>query len=230
MRGALALLLLAGAIVAIAMIAAPDALSGVSTDDVGRFAYLAVLGSAALLWMVSAFRGQVSRALEAAAFWLLLFVVLIAGHSYRYELQAVAHRVAGDLIPGRVVATDSRSVEVRAARNGFFAIDAEVNGRPLRFLFDTGASTVVLTAEDAARIGLHPPENAFTVRVSTANGNTTAAPVTLRELAVGPIAERDVTALVARPGALATNLLGHSFLDRLASYEVRGDRLSLRGR
>jgi aspartyl protease family protein len=66
--------------------------------------------------------------------------------------------------------------------------------------------------------------------VFTANGRNLAAPVTLDRLSVGPITERRVRALVARPGVLRENLLGMTFLERLPSYEVRGNRLILRGR
>ncbi|MEX2036258.1 MAG: TIGR02281 family clan AA aspartic protease, partial [Xanthobacteraceae bacterium] len=63
----------------------------------------------------------------------------------------------------------------------------------------------------------------------TANGRTRAAPVTLDRLAVGDIVERAVPALIAQPGQLRTSLLGMSFLNRLESWEVRGDRLMMRG-
>jgi aspartyl protease family protein len=52
--------------------------------------------------------------------------------------------------------------------------------------------------------------------------------VILETLGVGPIVERRVPALVARPGILHDNLLGMTFLERLGSYEVRGSRLILR--
>jgi aspartyl protease family protein len=53
--------------------------------------------------------------------------------------------------------------------------------------------------------------------------------VTLDRLAVGKVTEREVPALVAQRGQLKSNLLGMSFLNRLESWEVRGDRLRLRG-
>jgi aspartyl protease family protein len=103
-----------------------------------------------------------------------------------------------------------------------------VNGRVQPFLFDTGASSVVLTAENAAALGLTPAPADFTARVSTANGITYAAPTQLDSLSVGTITERRVNAMVAKPGALSANLLGQTFLSRLSGYEVRGDRLILR--
>ena len=69
----------------------------------------------------------------------------------------------------------------------------------------------------------------YSVNIDTANGRTRAAAVTLDRLAVGSLTERSVPALVAPPGQLKNNLLGMSFLNRLESWEVRGDKLRLRG-
>lgn len=113
---------------------------------------------------------------------------------------------------------------------GAFALAGRANGVPLDFVFDTGATAVVLTADDAARIGWPASRLDYSVRVSTANGVTQAAPIIVERLAVGGIEVRDVRALVARPGDLGENLLGMTFLSRLASYEVTSDRLVLRGR
>ena len=69
---------------------------------------------------------------------------------------------------------------------------------------------------------------AYTANIDTANGRTRAAPVRLDRIAIGGLVERSVEALVAQPGQLKTSLLGMSFLNRLQSWEVRGDRLLLR--
>ena len=87
----------------------------------------------------------------------------------------------------------------------------------------------MLTQEAAKAAGLPLEVLDYTVNVDTANGRTRAAPVTLDRLAVGGLVERSVPALVAQPGQLKTSLLGMSFLNRLESWEVRGDRLVLRG-
>jgi aspartyl protease family protein len=96
-------------------------------------------------------------------------------------------------------------------------------------VLDTGASSVVLTRDDAKAAGLPLEVLAYTANIDTANGRTRAAPVTLDRIAVGGLVERSVEALVAQPGQLKTSLLGMSFLNRLQSWEVRGDRLLLRG-
>jgi aspartyl protease family protein len=142
----------------------------------------------------------------------------------------VASRLIGDIAPGEPVVGGGGEVSIVRRMNGTFVIAGRANERDLRFIFDTGASTVVLTAESAKAIGFDPAALSYVVPVATANGRTLAAPVTLEALTVGSITERRVRALVARPGVLGENLLGMTFLERLASYEVRGNRLILRGR
>jgi aspartyl protease family protein len=96
-------------------------------------------------------------------------------------------------------------------------------------VLDSGASAVVLTQDAAKAAGLPLEVLTYNVNVDTANGRTRAASVTLDRLAVGSIEERRVPALIAQPGQLKTSLLGMSFLNRLQSWEVRGDRLMMRG-
>jgi aspartyl protease family protein len=69
----------------------------------------------------------------------------------------------------------------------------------------------------------------YTVNIDTANGRARAAPVTLDRIAIGGLVERSVEALVAQPGQLKMSLLGMSFLNRLQSWQVSGDRLVLKG-
>jgi len=95
-------------------------------------------------------------------------------------------------------------------------------------LVDTGASAVVLSFEDAERIGLEPQRLAYTVTVSTANGRATAAPVRLDEIAIGPVLRRNVRAMVTEEGRLDQSLLGMTFLSTLGSFQMQGEELRLR--
>jgi clan AA aspartic protease (TIGR02281 family) len=119
-----------------------------------------------------------------------------------------------------------RSVTIRAANNGHFHVDAVANGRRIPFVVDTGATVVSLTRQDAERIGLDVTRLAYTQRFQTANGVARAAPVTLREVSVGPIMVSDVQAVV-NEGRSSTSLLGMSFLSRLQGYSVSGDALTM---
>ena len=106
----------------------------------------------------------------------------------------------------------------------------EVNGHEARFIFDTGASTVVLRAENAAALGFTPDSLDYSIPVSTANGAALAAPVVIDRLTIGADHGAQRARAHRPPGVLHANLLGMSFLERLGSYEVRGNRLILRGR
>jgi clan AA aspartic protease (TIGR02281 family) len=96
-------------------------------------------------------------------------------------------------------------------------------------VIDTGATSVVLTYETAKAAGLPLELLDYNVPLETVGGNTKAARLTLDRLAVGRLVERSIPALVVPRGQMKTNLLGMSFLDRLESWEVRADRLMLRG-
>jgi aspartyl protease family protein len=169
-----------------------------------------------------------SKALEAALFWMVIGLLLVVGYTYRSELRDVADRVTAELLPGHV-AGHGRNVQVVRTNSGDFAVAAHINGTKIPMVLDTGASSVVLTQEAAKAAGLPIEVLNYSVHMDTANGHTRAAPVTLDRLAVGGLTERAVPALVALPGQLKTNLLGMTFLNRLESWEVRGDTLRLRG-
>lgn len=174
------------------------------------------------------FRDRFAKALEAMAFWSLVGLLLVVAYSYRLELREVADRVVAELLPGHV-AGHGRNVEVVRGRAGDFALAVHINGAKVPMVLDTGATSVVLTQEAAKAAGLPLEVLNYSVNVETANGRTRAAAVTLDRLAVGGLTERSVPALVAQPGQLKSNLLGMTFLNRLDSWEVRGDKLRLRG-
>ncbi len=224
------LLILGGALAVLLLSDDSQRIAGMEPD---QFAQLAM--SAGLLAVVAAgfwhqFRSRMSANLTALLLWGALGAALVAGYAYRDDARIIGDRMLGALRPGSAVTAPDGTVTITRRSDGNFHVQAEVNGQPQGFQFDTGASSVVLTAESAAALGIRPTESEFSVRVSTANGVTVAAPAFLDSLRVGGIVERRVPALVSRPGALRENLLGMSFLDRLASFEVRGDRLVLRDR
>ena len=116
---------------------------------------------------------------------------------------------------------------VDAGAHGHFVIDAMVNGVPVSFLLDTGASDVVLTLDDAEALGFEPRSLDFSQRYHTANGIVRAAPVRLREVRIGQYSLYDLDAAV-NEAPIGISLLGMSFLERLAGYQVDDGRLILR--
>jgi aspartyl protease family protein len=118
-------------------------------------------------------------------------------------------------------------VRLSADARGHFVVEAEINSRPVTLVADTGATLVVLSFEDAERLGLSPKSLDFSGVAQTANGAARVAPLTLAEVRLGDIAVRDVPAAIAERGALPINLLGMSFLGRLKSFEMKGRELVL---
>src|SRR5438445_12976668 len=108
----------------------------------------------------------------------------------------------------------------RPDSHGHIFLEAAVNGAPIRFLVDTGASYVTLTPQDAQAAGIGPGQLHFTGRVGTANGQVRVAPVKLRELRLDQLSMEEVDAVVVE-SPLAISLLGMSFLKRLDGYEMR---------
>src|SRR6201986_1247018 len=139
---------------------------------------------------------------------------------------------AGDTVSGllRKHATPRvRAVEIARGQGGEFALRAQINGVNAPMVIDTGATSVVLTYETAKAAGLPLELLDYDVDVETAGGHTRAARLTLDRLAIGKMVEASGPALGGPRGQMKTNLLGMSFLHRLESWEVRADRLMLRG-
>ncbi len=112
-----------------------------------------------------------------------------------------------------------------ADKRGHVWLEAAVNGAPIRFLVDTGASFVALNLADAAAAGISRGSLSFTIKVNTANGQVRFAPVRLREVRIGQLAISDVEGIVHEN--LGISLLGMSFLKRVDSWEMRDGALTL---
>ena len=231
MRSRLAWPLLMVLLIAILIVLArtgPGTVGPLSTDQFGSLIYkialLVFLGGAVL----TMFRERFMQAITAAMLWVVIGLTLVVVYSYRFELHNVADHVLVALVPGYVV-SHGRNVEIGRNSVGDFAIAAQINGARVAMVLDTGASAVVLTHDDAKAAGLPLEVLNYTVNIDTANGRTRAAPVTLDRLAIGGLTERSVEALVVQPGQLKMSLLGMSFLNRLRSFEVSGDRVVLKG-
>lgn len=118
-------------------------------------------------------------------------------------------------------------VTLRASDGGHFETTAEVNGRDVDVMVDTGATLVALTYEDAERAGIFLTPADFTHQVSTANGIAKVAPVELASVSIGGITVRNVRGAVSERGNLHKTLLGMTFLGRLSRVEMRRNDLVL---
>jgi len=172
-------------------------------------------------------RAHLRKQLGALAAWAAIIALLVLAFAFRNEAGFVWQRFASALLPGQVTDTGSE-LQFERDRNGMFPLEASVNGVSVRFLFDTGASSILLSDEDAKKLGFRFAPDEYRIVVGTANGTTSAARVVLADVTLGNLKRTGIEALVAQPGATDVSLLGHSFLDTVKSYEVRGDRLIIR--
>lgn len=119
------------------------------------------------------------------------------------------------------------SITLNRSGDGHFYADAMVNGRPVRFLVDTGATSVALTRADAQAIGLQFSESEFTAKGQSAGGEILMKPITLERVALGAIEANNVSAVIG-DAALTQSLLGQSYLSRVASVVIEDNRMELR--
>lgn len=111
--------------------------------------------------------------------------------------------------------------------DGHYWTRADVDGTAVKFMVDTGASTVAITFRDAQRIGLKPEELDFKWEIRTAGGIVYGAAVTLDRIRIGQVEVENVEGMVLREG-LDQSLLGMTFLGELYSYEFRKSQLLIR--
>lgn len=170
-------------------------------------------------------RHRIGGILKSILAWGAIGLVAVAGYAYRHELTMVWQRVAGEFSPGTAVHGE-RSLTVRASGNGAFFMDVFLNGQPARMLVDTGATGLALSPADALAAGLDVDRLRYIVPVQTADGASLAAPAVLDSIRVGGLTFRNQRALVLRQGHIS--LLGVTILRQFHSFEISGDRLTLR--
>lgn len=202
--------------------------------ETNQFATAAVSGLWALLIGTAVF-GRGTSFFETAkqlGIWILIILALMAVYVFRFDLQDVASRFSGGIIPGSPISTvddaGRQTVTLIRSDNGHFEATAGVNGNSVRFLVDTGATSIVLSHADAGSAGIDVNNLRYSIRTQTANGTGRAARAEIDQFYLGGIERRNMPVLVAEPGRLDQSLLGQQFLESLHSYEKRGDRLTLR--
>lgn len=188
-------------------------------DDTARLLYLALLGSAIAMWFFAQNRASLGKLTQQALVWGLIFVGLIAAVGLWGDIR-------GTVQPGAARVMGENSVELRRQMDGHYYVTAEVNGTPVDFVVDTGATVVVLTRKDAQAVGLDTADLAFVGRAGTANGEVRTAPVRLDSLTIGPLEDRGVAAVV-NGGELGQSLLGMNYLQRFSRVEIADGKLIL---
>jgi len=190
-----------------------------TNDDFGRLIYLVVLGSVVVLWFFMQNRNSLNKTLQQAAIWALIFVGAVAVAGLWNDIRQTTN-------PALASFSADGQISVPRAADGHYYIMLEVNGAPVRFVVDTGATDMVLTHDDARRAGLNLDNLAYFGRAQTANGEVDIAPVWLDRVALGPVVDTNVSASV-NAGDMGQSLLGMSYLQRFDRIEISGGELVL---
>lgn len=131
-----------------------------------------------------------------------------------------------DKLAGGTAFTGGNAVVLQRGENGHFFVDAQVNGMPVRFLVDTGASTVALTTADAQRVGLQFARGEFDRVGAGASGPVNGKFVMLGSVTVQGKSATNVEGVIIEGGEMS--LLGQSFLRRMGRIEIAGDQMIIR--
>lgn len=187
-----------------------------STDDGMRLLYLVLLLAFLVFSGIGLRRFKFGQLMRTAVIWVFAFG-LLAGIYGLWETRL-------DPIPQAVVS--SGKVDIPRHSDGHFYLTAQVDGQPVRFLIDTGATEIILTQQDAERVGINLSTLTFLGRAQTANGEVAIAPVTLADVSVGNIRNTNLRAWVNR-GDMSQSLLGMSYLNTWDKIEISKDSITL---
>ncbi|MDE4134128.1 TIGR02281 family clan AA aspartic protease [Phaeobacter sp. QD34_3] len=190
-----------------------------SDMDYGRVIYLVLLLLAVGSWVFVQNRQSLGKTVQSLAIWAFIFLGVIAGYGLWGDIRQT-------VMPQQSVMTEQGRVEVPLARDGHYYLTLSVNGAPVNFLVDTGASQVVLSRKDAERAGIDTESLAYLGRAQTANGEVRTASTWVEEMSLGGITDKGVRVWV-NSGDMEKSLLGMGYLQRWSRIEIQNRALVL---
>ena len=194
-------------------------------DQAANFIYLiGVLMLVASALMVR--RVPIRQGLKMGLAWILIFAAVFIVIALRSDFAALGERLMQAAQGTATPVQQGDVLRVRQALDGHFWVDAELNGEPVRFLIDSGATTTSISSATARRAGIES-SGGFPVIVQTANGNVAVQRGRADRVQVGSIV-REGLAVHISDGFGETNVLGMNFLSSLSGWGVEGDWLILR--
>lgn len=186
-------------------------------DSTARLIYLGLLLASLGGWVLVEFRKRGGQTLRSALAWGLIFVGLMAGYGLWDDIR-------GDLRPMQQATAEA--IIVPRAADGHYYPTLEIGGQKITFMADTGASSVVLSPQDARRLGLDPENLVYLGQAMTANGLVKTATVALQDVTLGPFRDERLVAQV-NGAEMDISLLGMEYLGRFA-VTIADDEMVLR--
>ncbi len=188
-------------------------------DEQATFFYLVLLLIVIGGSMVLGSRKRLNQTLQNLGIWMLIFVGFVGAYSMRAQIEE-------QIFPSRPQMIDTGTVSINRAWDGHFYVDILVNNQRIKFIIDTGASHIVLSRQDAEKIGIRLDTLNFSGSASTANGIVATARVQLRSMILGRFSDRDLRASV-NDGDMDRSLLGMDYLNRFDKIEISQNRILL---
>ncbi|QUJ77562.1 TIGR02281 family clan AA aspartic protease [Sulfitobacter albidus] len=190
-----------------------------SAENTASVLYLVLIGLAVAGWFFMQNRDGLGKLVQMAMIWGFIFLGVVAGYGLWNDVQRQTMR-------DQMVQIGEGQIAVPRQPDGHYYLTLELNGAPVRFVVDTGATDMVLSEADAARAGLDPDTLNYIGRARTANGEVRTAPVQIDTVKLGDITDTNVRASV-NGGEMPGSLLGMGYLERWGRIEISNGELRL---
>lgn len=175
-----------------------------------------------VLSSLAAMKLPLGKALKIALVWIAIFAGFFVIFAFRGDFRSIGHRLKAEATGSAM--RDGAEVRIPIAEDGHFWVEASVNGRPARFLVDSGASTTTISSGLARAAGV--PSTGRRLIVETANGPAPATQAYADTFDVASITRKDFPIDINDRDE--TNVLGMNFLSSLDSWRVEGNYLVLK--
>ena len=186
-----------------------------------------IWGVACILLLVSSLAARrlpLTYIAKAALAWIAIFAALFAIFSFRFEFISIWERVKADISGTAGQSISGEAIELRRQDDGHYWITVDINGKPVRFMIDSGATMTAINATTAKEAGVEA--NGYPIILSTANGRVAAKRATVLSLVVGPHKIENHPVVVSESFG-DVNLLGMNFLNNMQSWRVEANKMIL---
>lgn len=190
-----------------------------TADDIANLSYLSLLGIAIAGYFIIANRNALGRMIQFAALWGMIFIGVVASAGLWDDLQS-------RVVPRQAVFASEGRIEVPRSSDGHYYLTLTIDNTPVRFVVDTGATDIVLSRQDAVRLGYDMKNLGFIGSAQTANGRVRTARVKLKNVQVGDITDGSLSAWV-NEGEMDKSLLGMAYINRFNRIEIADSKLVL---
>jgi aspartyl protease family protein len=161
---------------------------------------------------------------KAGLAWIAIFAALFAIFSFRFEFIGIWERVKADISGTAGQSISGEAIELRRQDDGHYWLMVDINGKPVRFMVDSGATMTAINADTAKEVGV--AADGYPIILSTANGRVAAKRGNVASLAIGPHRMENHSVVVSESFG-DVNLLGMNFLNNMQSWRVEGNMMVL---